>query len=240
VRCRQLRAVRCDGVLRWFAHTVYAVDPDHVFQNRRALIWRLPVQQNPVCLYSCQRNEGRNGDFEAEDLHQLLDWLGEDLVCAICDPKSPVNTCTSISLATATRTRKAQRLCTLSSGILLMRTGAPPHCSERHRAASTARKRARKTWRQCQASSTWLSSPGCVFVKFGDEMRALRLHAEAGRLHVDTACFDILAPAPHEQPPHPAIVLFYMELAGHLWLQYAVVDSGVVDQDALHKLEFLV
>jgi len=73
-------------------HTVYAVDADHVFQNRGALVWRLPVQQHAVCLYSGERHQRRNRDFEAKDLDQLLDGLGQDLVGAEGDPAWTIST----------------------------------------------------------------------------------------------------------------------------------------------------
>jgi hypothetical protein len=79
------------------SRTVYAVDSDNVFQDRGALVRRFPVQQNPICLYSSERNEGRDGDFEAEHLHQLLDRLREDLVGAEGDPAWDISTCASIS-----------------------------------------------------------------------------------------------------------------------------------------------
>lgn len=47
------------------------------------------MQKHAICLYSRERDEGRDGDFEAEDLDELLDGLREDLVCAEGDPGRP-------------------------------------------------------------------------------------------------------------------------------------------------------
>jgi hypothetical protein len=44
------------------------------------------VQQHAVCLDSSERHEGRDGDFEAEHLDELLDGLRQDLVRAEGDP----------------------------------------------------------------------------------------------------------------------------------------------------------
>jgi hypothetical protein len=66
--------------------TVYAVYSNDIFEDRCALICRLPVQCDAICLDSSERDEGRDGDFEAEDLDELLDGLREDLVCAEGDP----------------------------------------------------------------------------------------------------------------------------------------------------------
>lgn len=65
---------------------VDAIDADHVFQHRGALVGRLPVQQHAVGLDARERDERREGHFEAEHLHELLDGLREDLVGAEGDP----------------------------------------------------------------------------------------------------------------------------------------------------------
>jgi hypothetical protein len=67
--------------------TIDAVDADDIFEDRGTLVWRLPVQRHPVGLDSSERDEGSDGDFEAEDLHELLNGLREDLVCAEGDPE---------------------------------------------------------------------------------------------------------------------------------------------------------
>jgi hypothetical protein len=82
------------------------------------------VQQNAVCLYACERNEGRNGDFEAEDLHQLLDGDGEDLVCPERDPTCRVNTL-YVSRAGAAYQKSAEIMQAVRS-----------HCDELNRSVS--------------------------------------------------------------------------------------------------------
>lgn len=85
------------GFLGGDVANVYAVDADYVFEDRGALVWRLPVQQHAIGLDASERDEGRDGDFEAEDLHQLLDGLREDLVGAEGDPACAVSVCACIS-----------------------------------------------------------------------------------------------------------------------------------------------
>jgi hypothetical protein len=46
------------------------------------------VQQDAVCFYASKRDERRDGDFEAEHLHELLDWLRQDLIRAESNPVS--------------------------------------------------------------------------------------------------------------------------------------------------------
>lgn len=62
--------------------TVYAVDANDVFEDRGALVGGLPVQQDAVGLDSSERDEGREGDLEAEHVDELVDGLGEHLVRA--------------------------------------------------------------------------------------------------------------------------------------------------------------
>lgn len=49
------------------------------------------MQQYAVGLDSSKRHERRDGDFEAEDVHELLDGLGENLVGAKGDPSQRIS-----------------------------------------------------------------------------------------------------------------------------------------------------
>jgi hypothetical protein len=66
--------------------TINPVDANDIFQDRGALVGRLPVQQNAVGFDSSKRDEGCDGDFEAKHLHELFNRLREDLICAKGDP----------------------------------------------------------------------------------------------------------------------------------------------------------
>lgn len=53
------------------------------------------MQQGAVSLDAGEGDDGRDGDFEAENVDQLVNRLGEDLVCAKGDPGREVNTSAS-------------------------------------------------------------------------------------------------------------------------------------------------
>lgn len=86
-------AVSNSRVSVMFAPTVNAVDPDDILQHTEALGRRFPVQQDTVCFYASERNERREGDFEAEHLDELLYGLREDLIRAEGDPMACQHLC---------------------------------------------------------------------------------------------------------------------------------------------------
>lgn len=75
--------------------TVYAVDTNDIFEDRGPLVGGLPVQQGTISLDASEGDDGGDGDFESEDVDQLVDGLGEDLVCAEGNPGREVNTSAS-------------------------------------------------------------------------------------------------------------------------------------------------
>ena len=66
--------------------TVDAIDAYDIFQNGGALVWGLPVQQHAVGLDGGERNERCDGYFQAEQVDELFDGLGENLVGSEGDP----------------------------------------------------------------------------------------------------------------------------------------------------------
>jgi hypothetical protein len=102
------------------------------------------VQQRAVGFYSSERDEGRDGDFEAEHLYELLDGLRQNLICAEGHPVLPLVTyCSPIS---SSRTRTAQTRCRQSSATPRTNGARIPCCSGPRPAASRATTAVRKTW----------------------------------------------------------------------------------------------
>ncbi len=95
------------GLLRGDIPDIDAIDANDILDHRGAL-GRLPVQQHAVGLDAGQRNEGRNGDFEAKHLDQLFDGLREDLVGAESDPAAVSITSNAQCIAPHTRTALAR------------------------------------------------------------------------------------------------------------------------------------
>jgi hypothetical protein len=71
--------------------TVDSVDAYDIFDDRGALVGGLPVQQHAICLDAGERDEGRDGDLEAEQVDELLDGLGQHAVGAEGDPRGPAD-----------------------------------------------------------------------------------------------------------------------------------------------------
>jgi hypothetical protein len=66
--------------------TINTVDTNNVFEDRGSLVGGLPVQQHAVCLYPSERDQRRDGHFEAEEVDELVHGLGQDAVGTKCDP----------------------------------------------------------------------------------------------------------------------------------------------------------
>lgn len=60
--------VSCCRASEVIAPTVNPIDPNDVFQHTESLSRRLPVQQDAIGFDPSERDERRDGDFEAEDL----------------------------------------------------------------------------------------------------------------------------------------------------------------------------
>ena len=54
-------------------HTVDSIDADDILDDRRALIWRFPVQQHAVGLDAGKRHKRGDGHLEAQQVDELVD-----------------------------------------------------------------------------------------------------------------------------------------------------------------------